>query len=279
MKMYQEKLNEIIIEKNSLLCIGLDVHPDKIPVYLKKEPDPVFAFNKAIIDATCDITAAYKPNLAFYEALGTCGWDSLKKTMAYMPENVLAIGDAKRGDIGSTAERYAEALFDLRFDAVTLSPYLGIDSIKPFIQHKDKGVFILCLTSNPSSCDFQYLEAEGKPLYLHVAEKVQSWNQNNNCGLVVGATHETEIRSIRRAASELPFLIPGIGAQGGNLQAAVEWGTNEIAANALINSSRGIIYASSDQNFALKAAEAANQLNYAINQERRKKGKYDSGSR
>ncbi len=276
MKIYKEKLNEIIREKNSLLCIGLDVHPDKIPDCLKNEPDPVFAFNKAIIDATCDIAAAYKPNLAFYEALGTRGWDVLKKTMASMPENVLTIGDAKRGDIGSTAERYAEALFDLGFDAVTLSPYLGIDSIEPFIRHKDKGVFILCLTSNPSSRDFQYLKSEGKPLYLHVAEKVQSWNRNDNCGLVVGATHETEIRAIRESASQLPFLIPGIGAQGGNLKAAVEWGTNEIAAHALINSSRGIIYASSDQNFAVKAAEAATQLNNAINHERRKKEKYDS---
>lgn len=271
MKSYKEKLQQIVSKKNSLLCIGLDVHPDKIPAHLKNESDPVFAFNKAIVDATADIAAAYKPNLAFYEALGTRGWESLRKTLAYLPEDVLTIGDAKRGDIGSTAERYAEGLFDLGFDSVTLSPYLGVDSIEPFIKHADKGVFILCLTSNASSKDFQYLESNGKPLYLHVAEKVNTWNHNENCGLVVGATHESEIQAIRNTAPALPFLIPGIGAQGGNLETAIKWGTNASGGNALINSSRGIIYASNETDFADQAFKAAKKLNDSINFERKKK--------
>lgn len=275
MKTYKKKLNDVIAKKDSLLCVGLDVHPDKIPAHLKSEADPVFAFNKAIIDATADITAAYKPNLAFYEALGTPGWESLKKTMDYMPDDVITVGDAKRGDIGSTAERYAHALYELGFDTVTLSPYLGVDSIEPFINRPDKGVFILCLTSNASSKDFQYFESDGKPLYLHVADTVNSWNQNKNCGLVVGATHESEIKAIREIAPTLPFLIPGIGAQGGNLETAIQWGTDTSGHNALINSSRGIIYASNDMDFADEARKAAQQLRDSINQERKKKDEYE----
>ncbi len=271
MKTFNDRLSDIIDVKKSLVCVGLDVHPNKLPQHLLQLEDPVFEFNKAIIDATKDVAAAYKPNLAFYEALGTEGWDILKRTVQYIPDDVIVIGDAKRGDIGSTAERYADALHDIGFDAVTLSPYLGIDSIKPFFKYPETGLFILALTSNPSSSDFQYLQVDGKPLYLHVAQKINSWNTHGNCGLVVGATHSHELKEIRDAAPELPFLIPGIGAQGGDLDSAIQLGTDAQGKNALINASRSIIYASSERDFADKARASAIKLRDEIQQARKKK--------
>ena len=265
---FNSQLNRIIEEKNSLVCVGLDLYPDRIPPQVLKGADPFFQFNKAIIDATADLAAAYKPNLAFYEALGKEGMDVLRRTLEYIPGDVITIGDAKRGDIGTTAEKYAEALFDLGFDAVTVNPYLGLDSVKPFIADEEKGVFILCLTSNPTSKDFQYLETDGRPLYLHVAEKVRQWNERGNCGLVTGATHPTELRDIRTLAPDLPFLIPGIGAQGGDLQASITHGTDASGTGAVINSSRGILYASSGEDFAEAARHAAEQLRDNINRHR-----------
>jgi len=262
----KDKIRTIIKRQNSLVCVGLDIYPDRIPAHIMKNKDPIFTFNQQIIDATADIAAAYKPNLAFYEALGTEGWDILKRTVDYIPEGILKIGDAKRGDIGTTAQKYASALFDLRFDMVTVNPYLGFDSVKPFIQDESKGVFILCLTSNPSSSDFQYLTFKNQYLYEIIARKVNGWNKHNNCGLVVGATHPGELKSIRSLAPELPFLIPGIGAQGGDLKSAVIDGTDSNFSMALINSSRGILYASEDTDFAQAARNKAKKLQDNINQ-------------
>lgn len=273
MKSINEQLRAAIRERNSLVCVGLDVHPDKMPSPLSKDVEGVLAFNRAIIEATADLVVAYKPNLAFYEALGTAGWDLLRKTVEAIPQGIMTIGDAKRGDIGSTAQRYADALADIGFDWVTLSPYLGWDSIEPFVNSPDRGAFVLGLTSNPSSKDFQYLESGGKPLYLHVAETVARWNSQGNCGLVVGATHSDELAAVRAAAPELPFLIPGIGAQGGDLEAAILNGTDAQGEQAVINSSRGIIYKSSGADFADAARAEAQALRDAINAIRVKKNK------
>jgi len=265
------RIRQTIQARNSLLCVGLDVNPQRIPSHLMDRNDPIFQFNKAIIDATADLVLAYKPNLAFYEALGSEGWEILKRTVAYIPKGIIKIGDAKRGDIGSTAQKYAEGLFDLGFDIVTVNPYLGWDSISPFVQDKEKGVFVLCLTSNPSSRDFQYDLTEGKTLYQRVAETVVGWNKESNCGLVVGATHPDELKNIRQLAPDLPFLIPGIGAQGGDLRASVLAGTDGKGEMAIINSSRGIIYASSGDDFAEAAGREAKKLRDAMNNIRRAK--------
>ena len=269
---FNKRLRNTIRIRNSLVCVGLDVVPERIPESVRKGPDPVFSFNKAIIDATHDQVCAYKPNLAFYEALGSEGWDILKRTVSYIPQGILKIGDAKRGDIGSTASQYAKALWNLGFDAVTLNPYLGKDAIDPFIQNPDLGVFILCLTSNPGSAELQKLKVEGRFLYLKVAERVSAWNRLDNCGLVVGATHGTDLETIRQTAGKLPFLIPGIGAQGGDLESAVMNGTDEAGEMAIINSSRGVIYASSGTDFSEAARDSARSLKNRINNIREKKG-------
>jgi orotidine 5'-phosphate decarboxylase subfamily 2 len=266
---FNESIHRIIEQRDSLVCVGLDVDPSRLPECLLSGTDPVFRFNKAIIDATADLVAAYKPNLAFYEALGAEGYDILKRTVRYIPEGVLVIGDAKRGDIGSTAEKYAQALTDLGFHAVTVNPYLGWDSIDPFVRDPQRGAFILCLTSNTSSRDFQYLEPAGQPLYLNVAEKAVEWNKNGNCGLVVGATHPRELKAVREKAPGLPFLIPGIGAQGGDLEASIMAGTDERGSLAVINSSRGILYASSGDDFAGAARDRTETLRESINRFRR----------
>ena len=265
---FNENLQKCIHERNSLVCVGLDVVPDRFPSKIRNEKDPVFAFNRAIIDATSDFVAAYKPNLAFYEALGTYGLEALQKTVEYIPDGILKIGDAKRGDIGSTAEKYAQALFSVGFDAVTVNPYLGLDSVSPFIKDAEKGVFILCLTSNPSSKDFQYITYREQELYKIVAKKAVEWNQNGNIGLVVGATHPDELAAVRAAAEDLPFLIPGIGAQGGDLEGSVKAGAGKSGDLAVINSSRGIIYASKDDDFAEAAGNAAKKLRDSINRVR-----------
>jgi len=265
------RIREMIRNRNSLVCVGLDVNPDRIPQHVMSGIDPVFRFNKAIIDATSDLVLAYKPNLAFYEALGTEGWDILKRTVDYIPDGILKIGDAKRGDIGSTAQKYAEALFHLGFDVVTVNPYLGWDSVAPFVQDEARGVFILCLTSNPSSRDFQYDVTDGRTLYQKIAQTAVRWNEKNNCGLVVGATHSDELRQVRDLAPDLPFLIPGIGAQGGDLEASILSGTDELGEMAVINSSRGIIYASSGEDFADTARRETQTLRDSINAIRTKK--------
>jgi orotidine-5'-phosphate decarboxylase len=255
-----DKLLNASRRNKSWLCIGLDPDPELMP---KVE---VLQFNKAIIEATCDLVCAYKPNLAFYEALGTEGLVILEKTIKCMPGHIPVIGDAKRGDIGNTARAYARALFSvLGFDAATVNPYLGFDSIEPFINYQDKGVFILCRTSNKGAADFQNLCTDGLPLYEVVAKKAKEWNIHGNIGLVVGATYPEELKRVRSICPEMPLLIPGIGPQGGDLASAVGYGADARGENAIINVSRQILYASRDKDFAQAAKNVAEKLRNQIN--------------
>jgi orotidine-5'-phosphate decarboxylase len=262
---FMEKLTQSTTKNNSLLCVGLDVDPERMP-----DNTGVFEFNKAIIDATSDLVCAYKPNLAFYEALGNEGLDALKRTVAYIPDNLPVIADAKRNDIGNTAKAYAQAIFSyFKFDATTVNPYLGFDSIEPFIDHRDKGIFILCRTSNAGAVDFQSLlcefENEYHPLFEIVAIKASEWNKYGNIGLVVGATYSEELNLLRQNHPDMPFLIPGIGAQGGDLALTVRYGVDARGEKAIINSSRQIIYASREKDFAEAARQAASTLRDEIN--------------
>jgi len=259
---FKERISELVRDRKSLICVGLDSDLNKIPEHLHSNDNPILEFNKQIIDATSDLCVAYKPNLAFYECLGSQGWETLKATIAVVPNNVPVIVDAKRGDIGNTSRMYAQAIFDyLGGDAITLTPYLGEDSLAPFFEYKDKFAFVLALTSNPSSQDFQLLEVAGKPLYHIVAEAVQRWNKNDNLGLVVGASHPDKIKEVREISGNLPFLIPGVGAQGGDLEASAKFGTDNGKSIALINVSRSVIYASDGVDFAEKAREEVLRLN------------------
>ena len=261
-----DKLKKVSRKNNSLVCVGLDTDERKIPSFLKNEEDPVFKFNREIIDSTQDLVCAYKPNLGFYEALGIKGWEALRKTCEHIPPEIPIILDAKRGDIGNTAKMYARALFEvLKADAVTVSPYMGRDAVRPFLEYEEKCAFILCLTSNEGAKDFQLSLIEGKPLYELVAEKVLSWNEKNNCGLVVGATFPDQLKRIREIAPALPFLIPGVGAQAGEIEATMKYGTDANGELAIINSSRAIIYASSERDFARAARAEALKLRDRIN--------------
>jgi orotidine-5'-phosphate decarboxylase len=245
----------------SLLCIGLD--PD---VTLMPEVG-LFDFNKAIIDATADLACAYKPNLAFYEALGMDGLKALQETIQHIPDFIPVIGDGKRGDIGNTAKAYAKALFEtFGFDAATVNPYLGYDSVQPFLEYEDKGIFILCRTSNPGAVDFQDLiVAQGMTLYEAVARKSREWDINGNIGLVVGATYPDELTAIRQLCPEMPLLIPGIGAQGGDLASAVKNGIDARGEKAIIAVSRQVLYASKGKDFAQAARQSAKRIRDEIN--------------
>lgn len=269
---FNEKLRESIHRANSLVCVGLDIDKDKIPGFLfESSDDPFFEFNKSIIDDTKDVVCAYKLNMAFYEVLGKEGFELLEKSIGYIPKDVVIILDGKRNDIGNTARKYAESLFE-RFgaDAVTVNPYLGIDGIKPFLQYKKKCTFILCRTSNPSAGEFQNLLSNDIPLYEHVANKIVEWRQIGNCGAVVGATYPNELRRIRSILGEdTPLLIPGVGKQGGDIKKTVHFGTNKNGEMAIINASRSIIFAGSDENFAEAARNAACDLRDEINRFRR----------
>jgi len=260
-----EKLLNATRKNNSLLCVGLDPNPELMP-----EGVDIFEFNRAIIEATCDLVCAYKLNFAFYEVSGAEGFDILKRTVGCIPDYISTIADAKRGDIGNTAKAYAKAIFsNLNFDAATVNPYLGFDSIEPFIQYHDRGVFILCRTSNPGSADFQSLlygtGERSYPLFEMVASKASQWNKYGNIGLVVGATHPQELKLIRQSHPDMPLLIPGIGAQGGDLEKAVCYGIDANGEKAIINSSRQIIYASKGKDFAQAAQKAATELRDQIN--------------
>lgn len=259
--MNRDQLFSQIKEKESFLCVGLDPAMEKIPAHLHKEKDPLFAFNKAIIDATVDYTVAYKPNLAFYEALGTRGWESLEKTMDYIPKSIFTITDAKRGDIGNTSTLYAKAFFEnLKADAVTVAPYMGKDSVTPFLKFKDKWVILLALTSNEGSQDFQETEdASGKRLFEQVLEKSKDWGTTDNLMYVVGATRGEKIADVRKIVPDHFLLVPGVGAQGGSLEDVSKYGMNR-KVGLLVNSSRGIIYASSDRDFASTAGKEAQKL-------------------
>ena len=250
-----------IRRKRSFLCVGLDADLDKIPKHLLAYKDPVFEFNKRVIDATKDACVAYKPNIAFYECLGNKGWESLEKTLDYIPDTHFTIADAKRADIGNTSRKYARAFFEhFDFDAVTIAPYMGSDSVLPFLEYEGKWVILLALTSNKGSRDFQFLESGGKPLYQSVMETAQSWGTPDNLMFVTGATHPEKFKELRQIAPDNFFLVPGIGAQGGDLKAVMKYGMNE-EVGLLINSSRGIIYAGGDStDFEQQVGAAARDL-------------------
>tara|TARA_R110002074_G_scaffold14149_7_gene49433 strand:+ start:222 stop:1034 length:813 start_codon:yes stop_codon:yes gene_type:complete len=252
-----------IHKKKSFLCIGLDVDLNKIPDFLLEKEDPIFEFNKAIIDATHHLCVAYKPNTAFYEAYGIKGWKSLEKTINYINKNhpeIFTIADAKRGDIGNTSTMYAKAFFDdLSFDSVTVAPYMGKDSVEPFLAFENKHTILLALTSNAGAFDFQTKEIDGKEVYKHVLETSKSWENANNLMYVVGATKAEYLADIRNIIPDSFLLVPGVGAQGGNLQEVCKYGMNN-QVGLLINSSRGIIYASKDADFAKAAAKKAEEL-------------------
>ena len=265
---FKQKFLKITDKNKSLLCVGLDIDKEKMPKFLfDSSKDPFFDFNKSIIDATKDVVCAYKLNMAFYEVLGKKGFDLLEKTIQYIPNNIVVLLDGKRNDIGSTASKYAQSLFDvLHADAITVNPYLGKDAVMPFLKYKDKCSFILCRTSNPSASDFQDLNISKTPLYQLVAKKIREWNINGNCGVVVGATCSNELKIIRNLIGDnMPILIPGIGKQGGDIKKAVKNGTNADGKMAIINSSRSIIYAGNNENFAEKARTAALILRNEIN--------------
>jgi orotidine-5'-phosphate decarboxylase len=265
---FVEKLVSASRNNRSLLCIGLDPDPKLMPPGLD-----AFEFNREIIDATSDLICAYKPNLAFYEALGIKGLKALEQTLTRIPKEIPTIGDAKRGDIASSSEAYAKSLFEtFGFDAATVSPYLGRDSVAPFIAYADKGVFLLCKTSNAGSSDFQESLCSGepstsaRPLFELVALKAREWNTHNNIGLVVGATYPEQLRKVRQLCPELPLLIPGIGAQGGDLALTVKYGVDASGVKAIINCSRQIIYASKGDDFAQAARREALKLRNRINE-------------
>lgn len=260
-----EKLANSSQKNRSLLCVGLDPDPALMP-----EKTGVLEFNKAIIDATADLVCAYKPNIAFYEAMGNAGLVALKKTLDYISKEIPVIIDAKRGDIGNTAKAYAAGLFDyFNADAITASPYLGYDSLEPFMERRDRGIFILCRTSNHGAADFQSLPmatgAGKRLLYEVVAEKVDEWNKYGNLGLVVGATYPEELKVIRERYPRMPLLIPGVGAQGGELEKVVKFGVDKGRQRTVINSSRQILYASRDKDFAIAAGKAAREMRDRIN--------------
>ena len=263
--MNQQQLFEQIQKKRSFLCVGLDTDILKIPKHLKETSDPIFSFNKEIIDATADFSVAYKPNLAFYESLGSQGWESLEKTVHYVREkhpDIFLIADAKRGDIGNTSNLYARAFFDkLDFDAVTVAPYMGEDSVKPFMTYLDKWVILLALTSNKGAFDFQFLKDEqsGDQLFESVLKTSQNWGTTENMMYVVGATKAEKLKEIREIVPEHFLLVPGVGAQGGSLQEVAKNGMNN-KCGLLVNSSRGIIYASAETDFAEKAGKAAEEV-------------------
>ncbi len=261
--MTTEEIYAQIQQKQSFLCIGLDVDLHKIPSFLLEKEDPIFAFNKAIIDATHHLCVAYKPNTAFYEAYGIKGWQSLKKTIDYINQNhpnIFTIADAKRGDIGNTSSMYAKAFFeDMAFDSVTVAPYMGKDSVEPFLAFENKHTILLALTSNKGAFDLQTKTMGEQELYKEVLEVSKTWNNSEKLMYVVGATKAEYLAQIRQIIPDSFLLVPGVGAQGGNLQDVCKYGMNN-KVGLLINSSRGIIYASQDEDFAKAAAQKALQL-------------------
>lgn len=259
--MTRQELIGQIRSKQSFLCIGLDPDIDKLPPHLLELDDPVFEFNKAIIEATHDLCVAYKPNLAFFEALGPTGWHTLARTMDCVPQGIFTIADAKRGDIGNTSRLYAKAFFEkYSFDAVTVAPYMGRDSVAPFLEFPGKWAIVLALTSNAGSADFQFTPQEnGAPLYDKVIRTTQQWGSPDNLMFVVGATHPEQFTEIRQAAPEHFLLVPGVGAQGGDLAEVCRYGmTKEVG--LLVNASRAILYAGSGRDFAERARAAALEL-------------------
>jgi len=260
------KLQNTIDISRGFLCVGLDPDVEKFPRHISKTPTGIVEFNREIIAATQEYTAVYKPNFAFYERWGSAGWKALEQTRAMIPSDKIVIADAKRGDIGNTSKMYARAiLHELNFDAITVNPWMGNDSVLPFLEDETKGTYLLAVTSNRGSNDFQKRSSGEKILYEHVIETIQVWNTNKNCGIVVGATQASELKKIRYAAPELPILIPGLGAQGGDMEASVSAAFSLDGAPPIFNQSRRILYAGSDTNFAEIAGNTAQQIRDAIN--------------
>ena len=262
--MSPDTLFQQIQKKQSYLCVGLDTDIQKIPEFLLREPDPVAKFNQLIIEATHSLSVAYKLNIAFYESMGPKGWEALEKTLSYIPEDIFVIADAKRGDIGNTSRMYARTFFEYYpFDAITVAPYMGQDSVTPFLEQEDKWVFILALTSNPGAQDFQFTGSP--PLYQRVVTQALTWEQQSagSVGFVVGATREAQLAQIRQLAPDNFFLVPGVGAQGGSLEAVCKHASNS-QGGLLINSSRSIIYASTERDFPEKARNSAQKLQQAM---------------
>ena len=261
--MTYDQLFEQIKKKKSFLCVGLDSDIAKIPSHLLQAEDPVFEFNKAIVDATAEVAIAYKPNIAFYESRGVEGWRTLEKTVKYIKSNypeIFMIADAKRGDIGNTSQMYAKAFLEtLDFDAITVAPYMGEDSVTPFLQYEGKWVVLLALTSNKGAFDFQFFEQEGERLYERVLRKSQEWGNDRNMMYVVGATKADMLEGIRKIVPEHFLLVPGVGAQGGSLEEVARYGMNNHC-GLIVNSSRGIIFADKTENFARRAGEEARKL-------------------
>lgn len=265
---FYEKLKHAAQLNRSLVCVGLDPDLKKLPACLAGKKNPIFEFNKAIVDATRDWVCSYKPQFAYYAGQGAEA--ELKMTIDYIREQAPAVPvilDAKRGDIGSTAEMYAREAFEqYNADAVTVNPYMGFDTLKPFLDYADRGVIILCRTSNPNSGDLQNLMCDGKMVYEHVAELARDkWNYNHNVALVIGATYPEELRHVRELCPELPFLVPGVGAQGGDVEKVVRYGCDAAGGGLAINSSRGIIYADKSEAFGAGAGRAARELRDLIN--------------
>lgn len=261
--MIQSSLLEQIKSKKSFLCVGLDVDKDRIPEDLNNDPDAIFTFCRRIIEATAPYCVAYKPNIAFFEAYGLEGWKSLEKVMDFLNQQypeIYTIADAKRADIGNTSKRYAKAFFEaLQFDAITIAPYMGKDSVEPFLEYKDKHAILLALTSNEGASDFQLLNTSGKPLYEQVIDRSKKWQNAHRLMYVVGATKAEALQKIRTLIPDAFLLIPGVGAQGGSLESVAQNGLNNHC-GLLVNSSRGIIYASSANDFDQAAAITAKDL-------------------
>ncbi len=266
--MDRKALINLIFAKNSFLCIGLDTDLSKIPQHLLATDDPIFEFNKAIVDATHDLAIAYKPNFAFYECYGTKGWNSLTKTITYINEQysgqVFTIADAKRGDIGNTSQQYAKAMFDpsasgMDFDAVTVAPYMGEDSVKPFLSYPGKWIIVLALTSNKGAADFQFFSNNDHKLFEQVLEKSKNWGSDENMMYVVGATQAEMLRDIRKIVPDHFLLVPGVGAQGGSLQDVAKYGLTK-ECGLIVNSSRNVIYASNGEDFAQQARVEAKKM-------------------
>lgn len=269
---FLDKLCTAARQNTSWLCVGLDSELSKLPAFLRERysTHAVLEFNRAIIEATADLVCAYKPNLAFYEMLGPQGLEILYKTRELIPQEIPVIGDAKRGDIENTARAYAKALFEhYRFDAATVNPLMGFDAVAPFVEYSERCAFLLVRTSNPGARDFQDLECQGKPLYQRVAEKAREWNTRKNVGVVVGATAPNELAIVRRiVGDEMPLLVPGVGAQAGDLEKSVKNSVNSHKELAIINVSRSVIFASSGKDFAQAARKAAMTLRDEINRAR-----------
>ena len=257
---------------NSLVCVGLDPDPLKLPRHLQGREDGVLLFCRGIIEATQEVACSYKLNLAFFEAMGDNGMRTLRDVLRAIPKDTITIADGKRGDIGNSSAMYARSILtDLQFDSATVAPYMGFDSVEPFAKDPSQGVFVLALTSNPGAKDLQYLKVDGKPLYEHVVRKVKKWNTAGNYGLVVGATRPAQLKQIRALVPKMPLLIPGIGAQGGDVRKAVHHGCDSTGALALLNASRSILFASAGEDFADAARTAAFALRDEINRYRQER--------